>query len=81
MAVGRHLGWSHSVATRIVLPLRATRLFKKLAMQSESFTCSHCRCLGSYNRNYFYGALFDSKGVIVECAGGRPNTAPQAVCV
>ena len=38
-------------------------------------------CLGSYNRSYFDGALFDSKGVIAECAGGRPNTAPQAVCV
>ena len=42
-------------------------------LQSESFTCSHCRCLGSYNRNYFDGALFDSKGVIAECAGGRPE--------
>ena len=31
-----------------------------VAMQSESFACSHCRCLGTYNRTSFDIPLFIS---------------------
>ena len=49
-------GCSHSVATRIVLPLRLTRLSMQshrlgLSTQSESFAHLHCHHIGTDNRN------------------------------
>ena len=31
--------------------------------------------------SHFEVAPFESRAIIAECAGGRPNTAPQAMCV
>ena len=79
------VGWSHSVDTRIVLLLRATRLFKEPAKHSGNAVCKfyflHCHHIRTDNKKFIRRCAVQFKACFTNCAGvGAGNCSARRVC-